>query len=188
MNVTYEHKSTMTLIGFSTHIRPEEGYEKCPEFWDGEYAAKYARLWQTMTPETPVEKAILDNGIGMFAICDEGEGAFEYWIAGMYRGGEVPQGLRLFTFPESDWAMFSARGPLPGSLQALNTQIWQEWYPNEGRAYEGNGSAMLEVYSAGDMRSLDYECGIWVPVRRKPGQSEQEAAETVATMLVNGIL
>ena len=47
---------------------------------------------------------------------------------------------------------------------------------------------MLEVYSAGDMRSPDYECGIWVPVRRKPGQSEQEAAETVATMLVNGIL
>ena len=95
MNVTYEHKRTMTLIGFSTHIRPDEGYEKCPEFWDREY---------------------------------------------------------------------------------------------EGRAYEGNGSAMLEVYSAGDMRSPDYECGIWVPVRRKPGQSEQEAAETVATMLVNGIL
>ena len=36
-------------------------------------------------------------------------------------GGEVPEGLSLYTFPESDWAMFSAKGPLPGSLQALNT-------------------------------------------------------------------
>ena len=47
-------------------------------------------------------------------------------------GGEVPEGLSLYTFPESDWAMFSAKGPLPGSLQALNTQVWQEWYPDEG--------------------------------------------------------
>ncbi|MDD6011462.1 MAG: hypothetical protein PUC33_01310 [Oscillospiraceae bacterium] len=47
MKVTYEHKPAMTFIGFSTAIRPEEGYQKCPEFWDKEYAQKYARLWQT---------------------------------------------------------------------------------------------------------------------------------------------
>ena len=55
-------------------IRPEEGYRKCPEFWDKEYAQKYARLWQTMQPETAVEAAILENGVGLFAICDEKEG------------------------------------------------------------------------------------------------------------------
>ena len=84
MKVSYEHKPAMTFIGFSTSIRPEEGYQKCPEFWDKEYARKYARLWQTMQPETPVEKAILENGVGLFAICDEKEGTFEYWIAGPY--------------------------------------------------------------------------------------------------------
>ena len=26
MNVTYEHRPAMTFIGFSTSIRPEEGY------------------------------------------------------------------------------------------------------------------------------------------------------------------
>ena len=44
MNVTYEHRPAMTFIGFSTSICPEEGYQKCPEFWDREYARKYARL------------------------------------------------------------------------------------------------------------------------------------------------
>ena len=102
MNVTYEHKPAMTFIGYYTSIRPEEGYQKCPEFWDREYAQKYARLWQTMQPETPVEEAILENGIGMFAICDEKEGSFEYWIAGLYKGGQVPEGLKFYTFPESD--------------------------------------------------------------------------------------
>lgn len=44
MNVTYEHKSAMTFIGFSTAIRPEAGYVKCPAFWDTEYSRKYMRL------------------------------------------------------------------------------------------------------------------------------------------------
>ena len=167
MNVRYEHKLAMTLIGFSTMIRPNEGYVKCPEFWDKEYTQKYARLWQTGCPDTPTERAILENSIGMFAVCDEKKNGFEYWIAGLYKGGEVPEGLKLYTFPESEWAMFSAKGSLPGSLQALNTYIWQEWCQNGGKRYMGNGNAMLEVYTPGDMQSPDYECGIWVPVSRK---------------------
>ena len=51
-----------------------------------------------------------------------------------------------------------------------------------------SGNAMLEVYSAGDMSSPDYECGIWAPVCKKNDQCEQETAETVATMTLTGIL
>ena len=58
MNVTYEKKNKMTFIGYHTEISPEEAYQKCPEFWDKEYAAKYTRLWQTMQPENAVEKGI----------------------------------------------------------------------------------------------------------------------------------
>ena len=84
--------------------------------------------------------------------------------------------------------MFSAKGALPKSLQDLNTQVWQEWYPKEGQKYMGNGNAMLEVYSPGNMQSPDYECGIWVPICKRVGQNEQEAAETVSTMTITGIL
>ncbi|MGN1119006.1 MAG: GyrI-like domain-containing protein [Oscillospiraceae bacterium] len=170
MNVTYEHKQAMTFIGFSTEIAPDEGYEKCPKFWDEEYNRKFARLWQTMTPETDIERAILENHIGMFAICNDKQSSFDYWIAGLYEGGAVPEGLELFTFPESDWAVFSAKGALPKSLQELNTQVWQEWYPAEGQKFGANGTAMLEVYTAGNMQSPDYECGIWIPVCRKDGE------------------
>ena len=79
----------------------------------------------------------------------------------------MPEGLKLYTFPESDWAVFSAKGPLPSSLQTLNTYVWQEWYPNEGKQYMDSGNAMLEVYTPGNMQASDYECGIWVPVERK---------------------
>ena len=68
MNVIYEKKPEMTFIGFSARILADEGFVKCPQFWEEEYNRKYARLWQTMLPKTPVERAILENMIGMFAI------------------------------------------------------------------------------------------------------------------------
>ena len=167
MEVIYEKKKEMTFIGYHTEIRPEEAYQKCPEFWDKEYAAKYAKLWQTMESANAVEKAIIENRIGMYAICAEAENGFSYWIAGMYQGGDVPDGLELYSFPESNWAVFSAKGPIPGSLQTLNTAVWQDWFPNEGQKYHANGTATLEVYSAGDSNSSEYECSIWVPVRNR---------------------
>lgn len=89
---------------------------------------------------------------------------FEYWIAGPYKGGEVPEGLKLYTFHKSEWAVFSAKGALPGSMQRLNTAVWQEWYPNEDKQYISGGNSMLEVYVTGNMRSPDYECAVWVPI------------------------
>ena len=165
MNVTYEKKDAMTFIGYHTEIAPDEGFQKCPEFWDKEYTQKYARLWQTMQPETPIEEAIFANHIGQFAICAESENGFTYWIAGLYQGGEVPEGLELYTFPAGSWAVFTAIGPIPAALQELNTAVWQEWFPTDGQKYQANGTATLEVYSVGDPQSPAYESGIWVPIK-----------------------
>lgn len=101
--------------------------------------------------------------------------------------GAVPEGLKLYRFPESDWAVFSAKGPLPGSLQTLNTCIWQDRYPNDGQQVVGNETAALEVYSAGDMQSPDYACGIWVPIVR-PQQTADDSAETAAAAALLGLL
>ena len=43
MNVSNEEKPEMTFIGYHMEIRPEEGYQKCPEFWEEEYNVRYAR-------------------------------------------------------------------------------------------------------------------------------------------------
>ena len=172
-DAVFEHKNELTFIGFHTEIAPDEGASKCPEFWDREYNEKYARLWQTMKPETAVEAAILENGIGMFAICADGADGFAYWIAGLYGGGDVPEGLELFTFPESDWAIFSAKGPIPQTLQEVNAQVWDEWIPAARASYEIAPSS-VEFYSAGNPQSPDYECGIWVPVRQLTAEAEAE--------------
>lgn len=167
MQMQLEHKDAFTVIGFSTAIRPEEGYSKCPEFWDKAYAQKYQHLFETMQPENAEEQAVCDNKIGMLALCIDGKDGFEYMIAGFYQGGNVPDGMKLFDFPASDWAVFSAKGPLPTSLQQLNTEIWEKWYPTEGQAFEPNGMTTVEYYSVGNQMADDYVCGIWIPVKKK---------------------
>ena len=86
MNVTYEHKPALTFIGYSTSIRPEEGYQKCPEFWDREYAQKYARLWQTMQPETAVAGQLVDLDDSGYVIAEE-DGRTS--AAGIFAAGDL---------------------------------------------------------------------------------------------------
>ncbi len=167
MNLCYEHKDAMTFIGFSTEILNAEGYIKCPEFWDYAFKTKFSKVWSTGKPETDEEQAILDNEIGTFALCImHGEKSFTYMIAGLYKGGIVPEGMHLFEVAGSDYAVFSNKGPLPNSLQDLNKYVWNQWYPGEGQQYDPNGDTTIEVYS-GNPSSEDYECGIWVPVRKR---------------------
>lgn len=38
---------------------------------------------------------------------------FKYMIAGLYKEGPVPEGMKLFTFTKLEWAKFKCFGPLP---------------------------------------------------------------------------
>lgn len=63
-------------------------------------------------------------------------------------------------------AKFRCVGPLPGALQVVNTQIFNEWLPGNNE-YEIATDMNIEWYSCGDNRSQDYESCIWIPVKRK---------------------
>ena len=82
----------------------------------------------------------------------------------------MPEGLELYAFPAGEWAVFTSKGPIPESLQALNTAVWQEWFPREGKRYHADGTVTVEFYSDADPRSANYESGIWMPVDRAAGK------------------
>ena len=162
------HHGEFTVIGYSIVIEHEDGPAKCPEFW-GEYAKRFERLFRTMKPETPEEQAVLDNGIGRYAVCrclkNEGrEDAFEYMICGEYKGGPVPEGMKLLMLPESDWAEFRCKGALPKSLQDLYDAAYGTWLKAHPE-YRGLGID-IESYTPGNPASPDYECSLILPVKK----------------------
>ena len=162
------HHGEFTVIGYSIVIRNEEGLQKCPEFWNEQYARRFARLLSSMKPETPEEHAVFDNRIGQYAVCrclqSEGRDEFEYMICGEYLGGAVPEGMKLLTIPESDWAEFRRKGALTNSLQELYTAAYGVWLKDHPE-YQGLGID-IESYSPGDPAAPDYEFALVLPVKK----------------------
>ena len=157
------------LIGFQREFDYECAYDEIPKFWD-EICGKYAaNVYAGNAPSNAYEKALVDNCIGEYGLCvdDIGGGRFRYLIAGTYTGGDVPEGLTLYEFPQGEWAVFDCYGPNPRTLQSLNTRIFREWLPGNPD-YELAGNANVEWYDCmGNPNDPDYHSAIWIPVKKK---------------------
>ena len=169
-----DHKITtmfpFKVIGFQKEFDTETAYAEIPKFWD-DICEKYAsNVYAGNPPANPYEKALTDNCIGEYGICidDLGGSRFRYLIAGKYTGGDVPEGMALYEFPRADWAVFDCVGPIPETLQSLNTRIFREWLPGNPD-YEISGNASVEWYDCmnGEKTDPDYHSAIWIPVRKK---------------------
>ena len=168
MNYKIEPMVNFKVIGFQKIFDAETSYAEIPKFWT-EITEKYAsNVYAGNEPTNEYEKAVKDNCIGEFGICidDVGGNKFRYLIAGKYRGGEVPEGMELYEFPDCDWAVFDIEGPCPGALQSVNTKIFTEWLPGNPD-YELSGNANVEWYADGDPQAADYKSAIWLPVMKR---------------------
>lgn len=171
MDFTVEKLEGLQLIGAEREFSPETSYREIPQFWDEFTGAHCAPLWAGKKPETALEKAVCECGIGEFGVCVDdcaSPGRFRYLIAGRYDGREVPEGLTVLSLPAMEWAKFRCSGPMPESLQSVNTKIFQEWLPGNPE-FEIAYGANIEWYSMEKETSApDYESEIWLPVRRRP--------------------
>ena len=168
MDYKIKTMSSFKVIGFARVFDGETSYVEIPKFWD-EIREKYAdNVWKGNAPANAIEKAIVDNNIGEYGVCvdDIGDGKFSYFVAGFYKGGEVPEGMSVYELPVFDWAVFDCYGPCPKALQEVNTKIWKEWLPGNPD-FEFPGRVNIEWYGDGDPGASDYHAAIWIPVKKK---------------------
>ena len=137
-----------TIVGLKRRFNSETSYQEIPKFWR-----------EVMGAESPV--------MGTFGLCTDMDGKdFDYWIADLYRPWEdIPEGCETRVVPGGLWAQFRCQGPLPESLQSVNTQIWTEWLPAL-KGYELSGDCHLEYYAPPTEKPEDELSFIWVPLRR----------------------
>ena len=164
MDYVVEKMNVFSVIGYEYEVRYDNSYQTIPKLWD-QFCEHFDR--GENSPE--VQQAIDICKIGEFGICmddNPGGGTFHYLIVGHYNGGPVPEGMKVFEIPSAEWAKFHCTGPLPGSLQAVNTKIFKEWLPGNPD-YEFSMNMNIEWYSMSDCSQPDYESEIWIPVKRK---------------------
>lgn len=130
-----------------------------PDFW--------TRSWSdgtvgTLLAQTPDKRFI-------FGICYNSQytdqKAFEYGIAALYGGGEVPEGFRVSEVPARTWAVFECHGAMPEAIQETWHKICAEFFPTS--AYQPTYEMDIEAYTAGNMAHKLYYSEIWVPVEKK---------------------
>ena len=160
----FEELEAFTIVGFVKEIELGKGKEMCPKFWDEINKQYFSKL----DDNSEISKFIKNNNIGEYAVCIDNmnDTHFIYMIGGLYKGGNIPNGLGLYTFNKSNWVKFTAKGPLPTALQMLNTYVWDLWMKKFDN-YEVNGVASIEWYSEGNTSSINYESQIWIPIKRK---------------------
>ena len=142
-------KAPFTVVGIRRRFSAETSYQEIPGFWKEWSADK--------------------KGIrGMFGVCQDKDGReLDYWIADNYvPWKDIPDGCETTIIPGGLWAQFLCRGPLPDSLQSVNTKIWSEWLPAL-KEYELKGNYSIEAYGPPTEDPEKYESYIWIPLKKK---------------------
>lgn len=139
-------KAPFTIVGVRRRFNTDSSYGEIPKFWA-----------EWMGEQRPV--------MGRFGFCADMDGKeFDYWIADLYEPWrDVPEGCETRVVPGGLWAEFPCRGPLPDSLQSVNTRIWSEWLPGL-RGYALAGNYNLECYAPSAEDPADEVNCIWIPL------------------------
>jgi len=169
MNYKIEKMNSFKIIGFKKKFKGETSYQDIPKFWSEVFNAHHKALCGIEEPKSVLEKALVDNKVGEFGICinnNETCNEFDYLIGGYYKGGKVPNELEIVEIPSKTFAKFLAVGPIPGSLQSINTKVFKEWLPNN-KEYTFDGNISIEWYSSkGKPSDDDYESAVWIPIKK----------------------
>lgn len=142
-------KPQFTLVGLPRMFNSDTSYQEIPKFWDEVMEMENCPL------------------LGMYGVCIDEDGKnFEYLIADNYiPWQEVPAGCVTRVIPAFTWAVFPCRGPLPQTLQDVNTRIWTQWLPN-CKDYRLAANLNLELYAPPAEKPEDTYSEIWLPVEK----------------------
>ncbi len=136
---------------------------------DGSNLVDIPAFWQECgKDETFMKLEALGEDHDMLGICMDfdGQGGFHYLI-GVRTAADQADTEEFVSrvIPAAAWAVFTSIGPMPGAIQQVWQQIYQDWFPTSG--YQHAPGPELEVYPPGDTMRDDYRCEVWIPVVKK---------------------
>jgi len=165
MNYRLVEKGPFAIVGFMKRV---------PLVFSGVNPA-IADMWSSLDMETILRLKMLSDiePIGLLSASvnfSEGrmdeQGELDHYIGVATTATEAANqdGMARLEVPASTWAVFTAVGPFPETLQNVWGRIYAEWFPSTG--YETTGGPELLWNESKDMSSPTYKSEIWIPVRK----------------------
>ena len=85
------------------------------------------------------------------------------FIGGRYKGGDVPEGMRLFSIPSGKWLKVHFTGGIKAFQQQFD-RFLSEWLPAHSEYKWKKDGACMEWYAGADIQASDYQCGVMIPI------------------------
>jgi AraC family transcriptional regulator len=131
-----------------------------------------ADMWSRLTDEDFVELKELSNVEPTGILCVSAnftEGREEGGVLDQYIGvattKPVPKKWEVLPVGAGTWAVFTAIGPFPQTLQDVWARIYSEWFPISGCELTGGPEILWN--ESKDTSRPDYKSEIWIPIRRR---------------------
>lgn len=99
--------------------------------------------------------------LGVSLMTSEVQDAWEYVIGVVSE--EATEKFAQYEISAAKWAVFSGTGPMPGAIQELQQQVFQEWLPTSGFEYDELPD--IELYLDANPENAQFQ--VWLPVRPK---------------------
>ncbi|POP30525.1 AraC family transcriptional regulator [Lactonifactor longoviformis] len=152
-----EHKPSFRLIGKRASISCIAGspQTEIPGFWNE--CQKNGIYSQIISLDTGKPKGLF----GISEKYDEASDQLSYAIMAI-SDYILPEGFCEMQIPETSWAVFDCRGPVPQAIQEGWDYLRKEWlvkYP-----FQHASCPELEWYSDGNSYSSEYLSQIWIPI------------------------
>ena len=96
---------------------------------------------------------------------DRQEGSQLDHYIGVATDQAAPAGFASLLVPAGTWAIFTARGPFPETLQKVWGSIYAEWFPTA--SYEQAVGPEILWNAGKDTGAPDFHSEIWIPVQRR---------------------
>lgn len=156
MEPTITSKEAFTVIGVELKTTTDDGKNlvEIPRFW-----------------ERVIRKGLIDNipdrksERTLLGICMdfESNGRFSYIIGAEVASTEnTPDGMVSRTIPTATYAVFTARGKMPNSIQNTFKYIYQDWLPKS--EHQRANSPEFELYDERCNDSDDSEVDIYIAI------------------------
>ena len=157
-----EKREAMRVVGVMRHFKaPENGPQDVGSFWNELFGNRVYERIAELAEGQPV-------GVhGFLHVLDDTH--VDYMIGTVTERG-CPEDMEEQEIPASTWAIFEQTGSVQSSMADMWKQIFEEWLPST--EYEHAGTAELECFChGGDRRENDFRYEIWIPVRKRRGQT-----------------
>lgn len=132
-----------------------------------------AAMWQSLDMETITKLKSLSNidPSGLISAStnfSEGRmeeiGELDHYI-GVTTTKDCPDNLPQLEVPASTWAVFTAVGPFPETLQDVWGRIYSEWLPSSNYELAEGPEILWNEHK--DVTSPNFKSEIWIPITRK---------------------